>query len=228
MKLRSKYARRWTEDVRFRVNLSLHGSFIWNSAYALFHLGLGIYHRSFWYCSIACYYIFLAVMRFCLSRHTRRHRPGTKIVAELKKYRSCGILFLAMNIALSLMIFFMVYWNRTFHHGEIVTIAMATYTFTDLTTSILNTVKYRKYKSPVYSASKAISLASAFVSLLTLEATMLTTFGGETVPLATRRLFLGLSGGAVSALIIVMAIYMIRRASIALKKIPEKQNERKV
>ena len=70
--------------------------------------------------------------------------------------------------------------NRTFHHHEITTIALAAYTFTSLTFAIINTVKYRKYHSPVYSASKAISLASACVSLLTLESTMLTTFGNET------------------------------------------------
>jgi hypothetical protein len=138
---------------------------------------------------------------------------------ELRKYRACGIVFLVMNLALALMIFFMVYWNRTFHHHEITTIAMAAYTFTSLTLAIINTVKYRKYNSPVYSASKAISLASACVSMLTLESTMLTTFGEGTVDLAGRRLFLGLSGGAISVLIIAMAVYMIVQGTKKIKLI---------
>ena len=128
---------------------------------------------------------------------------------ELKKYRACGIVFLIMNLALALIIFFMVYWNRTFHHHEITTIALAAYTFTSLTLAIINTVKYRKYNSPVYSASKAISLASACVSLLILESTMLTTFGDGTMSLTDRRILLGISGGAISVFIIAMAIYMI-------------------
>ena len=138
---------------------------------------------------------------------------------EISKYRVCGIVFLIMNIAISVMIFFMVYWNRTFRHHEITTISMAAYTFTSLTIAIVNVVRYRKYNSPVYSASKAISLAAASVSILTLEATMLTTFGEETLNLVERRIFLGLSGGAVSIFIVAMAIYMIIRGTGKLKQL---------
>ena len=215
----NKYAKIWRNDTRLRVNVSLYGTLIWNTAYAMLQLGMGFWHRTFWFCSLAGYYISLAVMRFFLVRHTSRHKPGEKMLEELRKYRACGIVFLVMNLALALMIFFMVYWNRTFHHHEITTIAMAAYTFTSLTLAIINTVKYRKYNSPVYSASKAISLASACVSMLTLESTMLTTFGDGTVDLAGRRLFLGLSGGAISVLIIAMAVYMIVQGTKKIKLI---------
>ena len=213
----NKYARRWLEDARLRVNVSLYGSLIFNTAYAVFQLGLGFYHSSFWFFSMAGYYISLAVMRFFLARHTSKHKPGDKIREELVRYRACGIIFLVMNSALSLMIFFMVYWNRTFIHHEITTIAMAAYTFTSLTLAIVNSVKYRKYNSPVYSASKAISLAAACVSMLTLESTMLTTFGDETMDLSTRRIMLWASGGVVSVFIIAMAVYMIVRGSRKIK-----------
>lgn len=213
----NKYARKWQDDTHLRVNITLYGTLIWNTAYALLQLGLGFWHRTFWFYSLAGYYLSLAVMRFFLVRHTRRHNPGEKMLTELRKYRACGIIFLIMNLALALMIFFMVYWNRTFHHHEITTIAMAAYTFTSLTFAIVNTVRYRKYNSPVYSATKAISLASACVSMLTLESTMLTTFGTETMSLTQRRLFLGLSGGAISAFIITMAIYMIVQSTKKMK-----------
>ena len=136
---------------------------------------------------------------------------------ELIKYRNCGIAFLMMNLALSLMVFFMVYWNRTFEHHEITTIAMAAYTFGSMTMAIMNVVKYRKYNSPVYSASKAISLAAACVSMLTLESTMLTTFSDGTMTLTDRRIMLGATGVAVCAFIIAMAIYMIVQSSKKLK-----------
>ena len=92
---------------------------------------------------------------------------------------------------------------------NITTITMAAYTFTTLTVAIINVIKYRKYDSPIYSASKAISLAAASVSIITLESTMLTTFGGETMDAFTQKLMLGLTGGAIAAFIIGMAIYMI-------------------
>ena len=42
----NKYARRWQDDTRLRVNVSLYGSFAWNIAYAAFQLWLGVYHRT--------------------------------------------------------------------------------------------------------------------------------------------------------------------------------------
>lgn len=107
--------------------------------------------------------------------------------------------------------------NRTFHHHEITTIALAAYTFGSLTMAIVNVVKYRKYNSPVYSASKAISLAAACVSMLTLESTMLTTFGEGTMDLTTRKIMLGVSGGAISVFIIFMAMHMIAQGTKKIK-----------
>ena len=222
-KKENKYAKKWLEDTRLRVNVSLYGTMIWNVLYALLQLGMGFRHRSFWFVSLAVYYISLAVMRFFLVNHTSRYKAGEKMLSELRKYRACGVIFLVMNLALSLMIFFMVYWNRTFHHHEITTIALAAYTFTSLTVAVVNIVRYRKYNSPVYTASKSISLAAACVSMLTLESTMLTTFGEETMNLAGRRAFLGISGGAISVFIIAMAIYMIVQGTKNIKMLKEKE-----
>ncbi len=222
-KKENKYAKKWLEDTRLRVNISLYGTMIWNVLYAVLQLGMGFRHRSFWFISLAVYYISLAVMRFFLVNHTSRYKAGEKMLSELRKYRACGVIFLGMNLALSLMIFFMVYWNRTFHHHEITTIALAAYTFTSLTVAVVNIVRYRKYNSPVYTASKSISLAAACVSMLTLESTMLTTFGEETMNLAGRRAFLGISGGAISVFIIAMAIYMIVQGTKNIKMLKVKE-----
>jgi len=205
----NKYARRWQDDVRLRVNVSLFGSLAWNALYGLFQLWLGFYHHTFWFYSLGAYYICLGVMRFFLARHTTRYAPGKRMRDELVKYRACGIVFLPMNLALALIVFFMVYWNRTFEHHMITTIALAAYTFTSMAVAIINFVKYRKYNSPVFSAAQAISLAAALVSMLTLESTMLTTFSDETMTVAEQNWMLGATGGAISVLIIATAIYMI-------------------
>ena len=217
IKHENKYAKLWQNDARLRVNVSLYGSLIWNTAYAVLQLGLGFWHHTFWYYSLAGYYVLLAVMRFFLVRHSRKHKPREKMYEELIKYRACGIIFLAMNLTLAMIIFFMVYWNRTFVHHEITTIAMAAYTFTTFTRAIVNIIKYKKFNSPIFSASKAISLAAACVSMLTLEATMLTTFNDGTMTLTARRIMLGTSGGVISAFIILMAIYMIVESNKKLK-----------
>ncbi len=215
-KKENKYAQMWFSDVHLRTSLTLYGSLIWNTAYALFQLWLGITLSTFWYYSLAGYYICLALMRFFLSAHTRKHIAGEKMYEELKKYRICGWVFLTMNLVLTVMIFFMIYWNRTFEHDQITTITLAAYTFTTFTFAIVNIVRYRKYNSPVYSASKAISLTAACVSMITLTSTMLTTFG-TAEEASMRRLMLALLGAAVAIFITTMAIYMIRESTKKMK-----------
>ena len=219
----NRYVKRWAGDVRLRTNVTLAGSAFWNAAYGALQLGLGIYHRSAWFYSLAAYYATLALMRGFLVRHTLRRKPGEQMQQELLRYRACGWVFLLTNLALSGMMFYMIYESRVTRHGEIVTITMAAYTFTTLTMAIINVIRYRKFNSPAVSAAKAISLAAACVSMLTLENTMLTTFRSETMTPEKARLFLGLSGGAVSIFIIAMAIYMIVQANRKLKSMEEAQ-----
>ena len=215
------YLKIWREDSRLRMKVSLYGTLIYNTTYALFQLALGFWHQTFWFYSMAGYYLALAGMRFFLVRHTSRHKPGEKMREELVKYRACGWVFLLMNLTLSVMVFFMIYWNRTFYHHEITTIALATYTFSAFTISIIKMVKYRKHNSPVYAASKAISFAAACVSMITLESTMLTTFGQDSMGVLSRKIFLGVTGSVVSALIILMAVYMILQSGKKIKALKE-------
>ena len=214
----NKYARRWLDDTRLRVNASLYGSLALNGLYGIFQLWLGFFHHTFWFYSLGAYYICLAIMRFFLVKHTRKYEPGEKMHTELIKYRICGWIFLIMNLALASIVFFMVYWNRTFEHHMITAIAMAAYTFTAFTLAIINIVKYKKYKSPVFSASKTISLAAACVSMLTLTSTMLTTFSDGTMSGSERKIMLGSVGFAVLLAVVSMAIYMITQSTKKLKK----------
>lgn len=220
----NKYAIKWQNDARLRVNVSLYSSLAWCAIYGIFQLWLGFYHHTFWFYSLGAYYICLAVMRLFLVQHTSKFAPSERMRTELKRYRACGIIFLVMNLALALIIFFMVYFNRTFEHHMITTIAMAAYTFTSLTTAIIDVIKYRKYNSPVFSASKAISLSSALVSMLTLESTMLTTFGKETMTSTAKKWLLSATGVAISMMIILMAIYMILVGTKKLKELNTEVN----
>ncbi len=216
-KEKNKYARRWQDDARLRMNVSLYGTFAYNALYGVFQIWLGLHHETFWFLSLGAYYICLAVMRLVLLLHTGRYAPGERMRTELKKYRATGWVFLVMNLALALIVFFMVYWNRTFEHHMITAIAMAAYTFLSFTLAILNVIKYRKYHSPVFSAAKAISFASACVSMLTLTSTMLTTFHDGSMDATTQKLMLGGVGAAVVAVVTYIAIYMIVGSTKKLK-----------
>lgn len=214
----NKYIKRYFSDVNLRINISLYGSLVWNVAFAIFQLGLGFYHGSFWFYSMAAYYVMLAVMRFFLLKHTRHYKADEEVQMQIKKSTICAWLLLAMNLALALIIFFIVYWNRTFNHHMITTIALAAYTFFTFSFAIVNLVKYKKYKSPVYSTAKIITLIAACVSMLTLETTMLTTFGTNEGPLFNQ-LMLSLTGAAVIVFAITMAIIMIVKNRRLLKEL---------
>lgn len=213
----NKYIIRWRSDRHLRMKISLIASFIINSIYAIFQFFIGLYHGSFWFYSMCAYYLLLAVMRYLLMRHTFTNKVNEKPKSELIKYCFCGWTMLFLNLALSVMIFFMVYWNRTFKHHEITTIALAAYTFTSFTIAIVNFLKYRKIKSPIYSAAKSINLTSACVSIITLESTMLTSFGSD-MNEVLRKILLGCTGGVVSLFVVCLSINIIVNGMIQLKK----------
>jgi hypothetical protein len=216
----NKYAKKYFSDVQVRMSISLYGSLIFNIAFAVFQLWLGFKDNSLWFYSMFAYYVFLAAMRFFLLKHTRNYKPAEQEEMELKKHNVCAIVLLVMNLALSVIIFFIVYLNKTFEYHMITTIALAAYTFTTFTFAIVNIVKYRKYNSPVFSAAKMITLIAACVSMLTLETTMLTVFG-ESNTAEFSQLMLGLTGLAVSAVAITMPIIMLVKGYKKLKEIKQ-------
>ena len=221
-KSENRYARMISEDARLRVNLSLYGSLVWNVLYGVFQLGLGYYHDTFWFYSFGAYYICLAVMRFFLLLHTRKFAPGERIRSEWVKYRACGWVFLFINLALTVIVIFMLRFNRTFEHHMITAITMAAYTFTAFTVAIVNVVRYRRYNSPVFSASKAINFAAACVSMVTLASTMLTAFSDGTMGEAEQKILLASLGFSVSGVIVIMALSMI---IVGTKKLKTNQTE---
>ena len=215
----NRYYLLYRSDVQLRMNISLWGAFGFNAVYALFQLCLGLWHHSAWFYAMAVYYLLLACMRLMLARNVRTHAPGEALRAQWRIYRLCGALLLVMSLTLAVFVLYFVYRIREFRHHEITTIAMAVYTFAALALAIVNAVRYRKYANPAYSAAKAISLASATVSVLTLENAMLTAFDQDGSDLF-RQIMLGATGSVVLLFVVGMAVYMIVRAC---KKLTDKE-----
>lgn len=210
----NEYINRYFREPALQVKVSLYGSLVLNIAYAIMQFGLGMYNNSVWFYALSTYYFLLALMRFFLLKEARR--DGINLYFEYLCCRFCGIVLLFMNIVLSIITFYIIKQNRGFSYHYIMTIAMATYTFFTFTVAMVNLVRYRKYKSPVISASKAINLAAAFVSMLSLETAMLATFGEESSP-AFKKIMIALTGAGVCAIIFSMAIYMIVHSTKKLR-----------
>lgn len=214
----NKYMVRLTNDVHLRMNIILISTLIINIAYALLQLAMGIYHKSFWFYSMSVYYILLALIRLYLSNYTRKYKVQENLKIELKKYRFSGYILLLMNLTITVILFFIIYWNRTFYHNEITTIALAAYTFLTFTMAIINFIKYRKYNSPVYSAAKSITLVAACVSMITLTTTMLTTFVSDDL-IEFKQIILLFVGIVVALFINILAIQIIVSTTKKLKEL---------
>ena len=210
------FAVRYFSDVQYRTKLSLYLSTTINLLYAGLHLWTGIHNASIWFYALAVYYAMLALMRFFLLKEARIHELGKDRFWEYLHYRLIAVLLLVLNLALGVICAYVVMENRGFEHHQIVTIAMAAYTFWSLTMAIISIFRYRKYRSPVLSASKHISLASALVSMLSLETAMFASFGGGDA--ALRYWITACSGAAIFSTILALAIYMLRLARIELNK----------
>lgn len=224
-KAENKYALRYLSDPQLRVNISLNASLLLNLAYAAMQLGLGFYHGSLWFYAFALYYVLLCVMRWAILRESRKTEAGGDIFREWLHYRFVGMELLLMGLALAVIVTYMVLQNRGFAHHPITTIAMAAYTFSSFTLAIVSVVKYKKYESPLLSASKSISLVSATVSVLTLETAMLSAFGEGNDP-AFHRIMVAATGLAVCLFIFAAAIYMTVRSTREINRIKRsKSNE---
>lgn len=215
-KRENPYWLRWSQDIQLRVKLSLFWSVLMNGAYAAVQLALGMIHDSFWFYSLAIYYILLVLMRIFLFHDVREMTPGKNLNAEWRRFRFCGYLLAVMTLTLLGMVFFISYVGKGVEHQFITTIALAAYTFTVLIRAIINMWKYRRYHSPVFVAAKVISFVSALVSMLMLETAMFSAFGDETVQQFRASMTL-LTGMVVCLLIVILAVYMIVHANRQLK-----------
>lgn len=206
---------RYMTDLTFRGKLSLHTSTAVNLCYALFKLAAGIYYRSLWFGAIASYYICLVIIRVLLLRGCRQ---GGDKKRELQAARLCGCLLFLLTLVLSTMAIQMVVHGMGYQYPGILIFAVALYAFYSITIAIINLVRFRKLNSPVLSVSKVLSLATALVSMLSLQTAMFASFGGN---YQFQTLMNALTGGAVCLLILLMAILMVVGANKEIKRMKD-------
>ena len=203
---------RYLTDVAFRTHVSLYISLAIN----LLYVGMNGYSyrlfRSVWFIILAVYYMILAVMRFLLLEYVRKRGIGKERLGELKKARFCSYILLTLNFVLTGSVLMILYHNKGFEYKGILIFAIAAYTFYTTILAIVNLIRYRKYKSPVMTTTKIISLSAALVSMLSLETAMFSQFG-ENMSIEYQRLMIVLTGAAISITVIAMSSYMIVKTS---------------
>lgn len=210
-------ADRYLSDAHFRWLTSLHFSTLANVFYAIMKLCMGVYYRSYWFITFAVYYMLLMGMRTLLMRGIKPEQLGANLVMENRRRRACGVILLFLNSTLTGMVILAIHDNQSVHYPGTLIFAAAAYDFYIITMAIINLVKVRKHGSPVLSAARVLSLASAMIAMLCLETAMLSEFGSED-DLYFRNLTIALTGLGISAILIAASVFMIRLSSENLGK----------
>lgn len=219
---RNAYIHRYLTDISFKTHVSLYLSLGLNVIFVVMKAFYGFYYHSVWFGTLAAYYIMLAVMRFLLLRYVNHREIGKKVVSEWKHYRLCGVILLLMNITLSGVVVLVVKKNESFRYAGYLIYIVAMYAFYNIISATMDVVKYKKYNSPVMSASKSIKLATALVSMLSLETAMLMQFDASKNPPAFRKAMTAATGGSVCMIVLLIAVYMVVRSTKQLKRLSNK------
>lgn len=208
---KTKLGIRLKEDKRYRIISFAICGFAVNLLYALYNGVLGITSHSIWFLCLCAYYTILSSMRFGVIMQDRRTISTENFIT-----RFCGIMLIVMSFVLSAVVYLSLTNNVSVKHQEILMITIATYTFYKVVLAIVNAVKIRKENSLLLSTMRNISCADAAVSILSLQRSMLVSFG----EMGHDRIYMmnALTGAGVFIVIIALGISMIVKSSKKISK----------
>ena len=190
-----------TQKFIWNANLSL----VINFAYAIVNCAIGFATYSWWFVTSGAYYAVLTVARFSVLKVKHRSKGNPEL--ELFAKKITGILFVALSFCLIGMVVLSAIKERGHKFNQIVMIAIAVYTFTKITLAIIGLIKSKRILSPIAKTLRNISFADAFVSIYSLQRSMLVTFEG--MAQKDIRLLNILTGMAVWLLILLLGINLI-------------------
>ncbi len=210
-------AHRYLTDRYFKVRSGLALSLFINLCYAGLKLTCAVLYSSFWDGALAFYYLLLCAVRVYLIRRVPSGEEGQDIAKELRWYRATGVFLFGLDVALSGVATQIVRHGYGSNYPGVLIYVAAVHTFYSLTLAIVNIVKYRRFRSPVLSAAKAVNLTTALVSIFNLETAMIAQFGAEQVHF--RLIMTSCTAFFVCAIVLGIAAYMVISATKKLRRL---------
>ena len=206
---RTEIGKQFIREQRSRIILFAVFSFSLNLLYAFYNGALGIINHSVWFITMCAYYIVLSTMRLSAILCGQKNKNISSSDTEYFVMKLCGVLLVLLNFVLVGAIYISLSRNIATKHGEIVMITIAAYTFYKITMTVIKAVKQRKNPSPLLSIIRSISYAEVAASVLTLQRSMLVSFGGMSdTDIRTMNI---LTGSAVCLFVLILGIVLITR-----------------
>lgn len=174
---KAKALRRAAGSPAQRVLLSAGVSLACNLLYAVYNGALGVLNLSVWLVTMCAYYSILAVMRFaavlCGWRDHMASDPSTQRLIGWM----VGLLLAALSVVLAAMNALSLAQGRAAVHSDVVMISIAAYTFYKVGVSVFQAVRQRRDPSLLLAALRRVRYAEVAASVLTLQRSMLVSFG---------------------------------------------------
>ena len=203
---------RLIKEDNYRAEIFLCLSFVINLLYVLVHMICGYLLFSWWFITMAFYYLVLSTIRFFLIKSTRQK----DLLRQWKSFRRSGMALFLFTLALIGMSVLLRLGDKKIIYPGFLLYGVAAYTFYAVVIALVNIAKYKKRQEPIYLASKMINFAAAIVSMFSLEAALTSTFGDD----ADFEMLMGMATGLGAFVILcTLSIYMILFGTREMKKI---------
>ena len=179
--------------------------------YAIFSIFAGIALRSLRLFSLAVYYDMLDAVRCFILSGERKKRScdyAAKTARSIRRYRACGIILISTVLFISAMIIHVTRQDNDLTYNETALLVTAGYTFYRIGLSIYNFFKAEKQRDYRVKALRTINLATALVSFLSLQSTVLAVFSTENKTTTN-----AVTGAIVCMLTVSLGMYVIKNAS---------------
>lgn len=187
-------------------------SLLFNMVYSVYHIIFGITTHSWWLFTIGIYYAILSIVRFVVLRH-----KGKKHFV----IRFTGIMLMVLSISLIGTVILAFVKDRGTEFHLIVMLAIALYAFTKITLATIKWIKARKSKSAKLITLRNISFADAFVSIFSLQRSMLVSFEGMTE--TEIRIMNVATGSAVCIIVFLLGLNLVQQKRL-IKGKQQRQN----
>ncbi len=152
------------------IRLAVFG-LIFHLLFAFYFGAWGILTESVWFGFSSLTYLLLAVMRFFALIN---RKPSTT-----RSLRFTGVLLLLLSLVTAMVLYINLTENRASDFGTIPMIAIAAYTFSKISVSVVGAFQYRHEPSDPLLAIRAIGYAELAISVCSMQRSMLATFGNK-------------------------------------------------
>jgi len=177
-----------------------------NIAFGGYNIVIGCVTHSWWLLTIGTYYAVLSVVRYTVLRSKKEK------TAFIRQFT--GILLVVMSLPLIGTVVLATVQDRGTVYNEIVMITIAVYAFTKITLASVNLAKSRRSTSIKVKILRNISFADAFVSIFSLQRSMLVSFGEMSE--GTIRIMNIATGSAVCVIAFLLGVNLLRKVNSQL------------